>query len=292
MKTVKEQVMKKYISTALLLCLLIVGYSCKEKKNDDAIAYLSNIKSLYEKGSYEQALSDIDSLPKYFPKAYPEIKESLALKQDIRKAYDTKQIADCDSLIAVYEPQIDSLKKLFVYKKEKDDDKGFYVPKTMSSDVLTATLLRAGVEDGGAMYLESVFLGGQYHNVIEAKSKDGSSAETKPINDEGVSFRFVHMGKQYEVLKATSFHDNGLASFIVKKQAEPITITLKGKNTNSFGLGNVSKKAIVDSYNLSSLILRQDSLREAKTKASYRIKYVDEQIQKVAAQKLENQEKK
>lgn len=280
--------MKIHISRiVVVMALFIVVSACKEKKNEDAIKYLDNVKILYQQEKYKEALLAIDSLQILYPKAFPEIKEGLVLKQDVRKAYDTKQIADCDSLMATNQPKIDSIKKLFVYRKDKEDEKGTFIPKTVSGDLLTTTMMRAGVEERGDLYIESVFIGGQYHNVIQAKAKNGSLAQTKPIDDEGFSFRFSHMGKQYEILRAGQFHDNGLVDFILENNKEPITIILKGKNSNSFSLANIQKKAIVDSYNLSKLILQQDSLSTAREKATYRIKYVDEQKQKSEALKEE-----
>ncbi|SHE49060.1 hypothetical protein [Dysgonomonas macrotermitis] len=284
--------MKKYIYLLAVIGAFFTLNSCQEKKNEEAIKYLDSIKALYQQSAYPEALSRIDSIQILFPKAFPEIKEGLALKQEVRKAYDARQIVDCDSLMTVYQPRIDSVKKLFVYQKDKEDTKGTFIPKAVSGGVLTATMLRAGVEEEGPMYIESVYLGGQLHNAIQAKIKDGSLAETKPIDDEGLNFRFSHMGKQYEVIKATKFHDNGLADFIFNNASQPITITLKGKNTTSFALSNVQKKAITDSYNLSKLLLLQDSLMSAKDKASLRIKYVDEQKQKNETLKLEQQKAK
>lgn len=284
--------MKKYLYIIASVGGLMLFNSCQEKKNEDAIKYLAETKALYEKGAYEDALKRIDSLQKLFPKAFPEIKEGLALKQDVRKAFDAKQITDCDSLMAVYQPKIDSIKKLFVYQKDKEDVKGTFIPKTVSSAVLSSTMLRAGVQEEGPMYIESVYIGGQFHNTIQVKAKDGSVAETKPIDDEGFNFRFSHMGRQYEVIKAAQFHDNGLADFIVANAVQPMTVTLKGKNTTSFVLSNIHKKAITDSYNLSKLILAQDSLMTAKDKATIRIKYVDEQKQKAEILKLEQEKLK
>ncbi len=125
------------------------------------------------------------------------------------------------------------------------------------------------------MYIESVYIGGQIHNSIKVNTKDGKFAETLPIEGDGFVFRFNHMGKQYEIVQATSVHDNGLANFIFAYADSPLTVTLKGKNTTSFALPNIQKKAIADSYQLSRLMLQKDSLATAKDKAQMRIKYLN-----------------
>lgn len=267
--------MKKTKYTFILLLVVLGIVSCGERKNSLATEYLIDIHSLYQHGKYEAALQKIDSIQILFPKAFQEIKDALALKQEVRRASDEKQINNCDSLIVAYQPKIDSIKKLFTYRKEKEDDYGVYIPKTISGNTPNATTLRSGVNDNGSMYIESVYIGGQIHNSIKVNTKDGKFAETLPIEGDGFVFRFSHMGKQYEIVQATSVHDNGLANFIFAYADSPLTVTLKGKNTTSFALPNIQKKAIADSYQLSRLMLQKDSLATAKDKAQMRIKYLN-----------------
>ena len=267
--------MKKSIYAFILSSMILTAVSCGDKKDPQAIQYLDNIRTLYEQGEYNTALQQIDSIQVLFPKAFQEIKDALALKQEVRRASDERQITDCDSLIVIYQPKIDSIKKLFVYRKEKDDDYGVYIPKTVSSNTPTSMMLRSGVNDNGSMYIESVYIGGQLHNTIRVSAKDGSFAESLSIEGDGFVFRFSHMGKQYEIIQATSVHDNGLANFISTNIDAPLTVTLKGKNTTTFFLPNIQKKAIKDSYQLSRLMLQRDSLATVKDKAQMRIKYLD-----------------
>lgn len=267
--------MKKYIYLPILTFFACILFSCGEKKNEQAILYLDNIRSLYDQKEYTSALQKIDSIQILFPKAIPEIKEGMKLKQEVRKTYNQQQVADCDSLLSIYSHRIDSIKPLFVYQKDKEDSKGIYIPKTVSSSVISANGLRAGVEESGAMYIESVYIGGQLHNRISASTKDKQTAESLPVEDDGFNFRFSNLGKQYEVIKVSKFHDNGLTQFIVNNANTPLTVTLKGKNTLSYPMSNIQKKAITDSYQLSTMILLHDSLQIAKEKAEALIKYVD-----------------
>lgn len=268
-----KQKLRKSICLFSISLLLV---ACGEKKNDEAIAYLDNIHALYDNGDYEKALSMVDSVQVFYPKAFKEIKESLAFKQEIRKALNQKYIADCDSLLTIYEPKIDSLKKLFVLQKDKNyQEVGIYIPKATNTNSLTATTLRSGVYEDGRLYIESVYLGGQLHNKIKISTKDKKSAESLPVTDDGLNFRFSNLGKQYEVIKVMPFHDNGLAEFIYTNANQPLTVSLEGKQKTSFGLSNGQKKAIIDSYQLSNWLLQQDSLLTAKDKAETMIRYLD-----------------
>jgi len=266
-----------YITIFLLAGLFL--FSCGEKKNEDAIRYLDSIKSLYNQGNYPEALQKIDSIQKLFPKAFDEIKEGLALKQEVRKASDLRQVAESDSLLSLYELQIDSIKKLFIYQKDKEDVTGVFIPKVTNSNHITATVLRSGVNEDGSMYVESVYVGGKFHNQITVANKDKKTAESLPVDDDGFNFRFSNLGTQYEVVRVTPVHDNGLAKFIADNSANSITVTLKGKNTTSYPLSNIHRKAIADSYNFSSLLHKKDSLIEVKDKAEIRLQYLESKTQ-------------
>lgn len=267
--------MNRFLYLPTLIISVFFLFSCGEKKDEKAIQYLDNIRLLHQQGNYKEALENIDSIQALFPKAFPQIKEAMALKQVLRRASDEREIEVCDSLLKVYEPKADSIKNLFVYQKDKEDDSGIFIPKTINTNHITSTTLRSGVNENGTFYLESTYIGGQIHNQIEVTTKDKQSAESLPINDEGFNFRFSNLGNQYEVIKVTSFHDNGLAKFIIDNADKPLTVKLKGKNTTSFTLPNINKKAIIDSYNLSTLLLKKDSLFTAKDKAQTRIKYLE-----------------
>lgn len=267
--------MKKSLFSITIFLASLLFTSCTDSNSEQANKYLSHIQDLSNNGNFEEALLKIDSIQVLYPKAFDEIKKGLAYKQEVRRAMNEKQIANCDSLIAIYSPQIDSVKKLFVLNQNKEyQDKGIFVPKTVNSNVLNSNMLRSGVNEDGTVYLESVYLGGQLHDIVRVSSKDKQFAESLPITDDGLNFRFSNLGKQYEVIKVMPVHNNGLIEFI-SSSSQPLTVTLKGKNTVSYPLSNIQRKAIVDSYTLSKLILTQDSLIDVKEKAQTLINYLD-----------------
>lgn len=270
-----EPFMKLYIYCLLLSIFTFSFISCKEKKDDAPVKYLSEIRVLTENGKYVEALKKTDSVQILFPKAFGEIKESLALKQTIRRKLNQKQISDCDSLLNIYHVKIDSLKQLFIYRKNSDDDNGVFIHKTIADKNLNNNLLRAGINDNGSMYLESVYIGEQKHNRIELGSSNKESARSLPVNDDGLNFRFVNLGKQYEIIRVNKDTDNGLIRFIYEHNNRLLTVTLTGKNTLSYSLSDTQKKALADSYILSLYMDRYDSLRIAKDKSEILIKYLN-----------------
>ncbi len=268
--------MKRIIVNLLSLSFFMLSFISCGDKHTEAKEYLQTIKQLYESGNYDIAKQKIDSIQILYPKSFDQIKEGMSLLQNVRRAQDVQQIAFCDSAISALQPKIDSVKQYFVYNRNKEyEETGRYLPKATSSSVLTGTLLRSGVNENGTMYIESVYIGGQYHDQVHVSIKDGSFAETKAVTDEGVNFRFTDMGKQYEVVKFAKDDENGVSRFIFSYADQPLKITLKGKNTTSYTLSNTAKKAIVNSFQLSSLMLEADSLNNVKEIAQKRIEYLD-----------------
>lgn len=269
---------------ALRICLLaIIGIcfitSCQES-NKEAKAYLQNIRELYASKQYNLAKQKIDSIQILYPKAFEEIKEGLALLQDVRRAQDSEQIAFCDSMVAVLTVKTDSIKQGFILEKNKEyQETGRFVPKYLPSTSLSGNFLRSGVDEEGGLYIESVYIGSQFHNMVKVQTKDGIFAETLAVDDDGLNFRFNNLGKQYEVIKFSKNDENGLAKFIYANNDKPLTVTLKGKNSLTYPLSNLSKKAISDSYQLSLLISQIDSLTNVKEISLARIEYLNQKQQ-------------
>jgi hypothetical protein len=271
-----------FITKAIIIIsalLAVVACSSDEKA---AQQQLNNARQLYNDGYYAEAKQEVDSLRSLYPKAFKQINESFLLVDSIRRSENKLTIKQCDSLIAIYIPMIDSVKKYFVYQRdEKYQETGTFIPKEGYTGLqLTSTLLRSGVEEDGKLYIESVFVGGQTHNKLKVSTKDGLFAESLQVEGDGFIFRFSNLGKQYEVIKYTDPNENGIAKFVVANQDKPITATLSGQGNYSFTLPKTSKSSIVKAYELSVMMSQMDSLKTEKEKAQFRIMNLDQKKEK------------
>jgi hypothetical protein len=249
--------------------------SCGDN-NKEAQLYLENIRQICQSGDYQTAGQKIDSIQILYPKAFEQIKAGMKLLREVRWAQNVRQIVVCDSLIDFLSPKIDSLKQYFTYDINKEyQETGRFLPKGFPAN-LPATALRAGVEENGSLFLESVFLGDSFHNQVSVSTKDGFFVETLPVNDDGLNFRFSNAGKQYEIIRFSGADENGLSRFIYAYYDMPLTVTLKGKNTTAFPLSKTAQKSIADSYQLSLWIRQADSLESVKEKSELLIKYLKE----------------
>lgn len=264
-------IMKK----VLILILTLVVVACSDK-GKDARLMLEDAKKLSEQGQFDDAEHMIDSIRKTYPRAVEQIREGVTLKKEVRIAKNNRQIAICDSLIPLAEANVNALKKQFVFNQNKEyQTKGFYFPKKTPTTILS-TYFRSSVTEEGEVYLESVFVGGGKHSKVQLSS-NGEVVESLPIVGDGVNYRFVTLGKQYEVLTITPANQNGMLNFVVKNQKNPIKITLKGSGATSYNLSNLQKTDIVLSSQLADAIQERDSLMSVKDKATILLNYVKDQ---------------
>lgn len=257
--------------------LLVLLFACG-KKDNGALLRLNSARQLYAEKQYQKATSEIDSLKILYPKSYDEIRAGLAFLDTIRRAENLQIIAECDSMIVLYEPEVSKMKGGFSFQKNKEyQETGNYIPKeSVTNGTISQTTLRSGVEENGTLYIESVFVGSnQKHNQIKVSTKDGSFVESLPVNDEGLNYRFSNMGKDYEIIRFAGPSENEVAKFIFVNAQAPLNLTLEGQGKYSYPISQVLKSSISKSYQLSTKMLQLDSLKTAKEKAEYHIYYLD-----------------
>lgn len=264
--------MQYWLRITLVVLLSIFAFACGVK-DDRAKLHLDAARDFYAQGEYTLAKQEIDSINILYPKAIEERKAALVLLDTVRRGENDYTITICDSLIALYIPQIDKYKLQFSFQRNKEyQETGTFIPKeSLTGGVIAGTTLRSGVGEDGILYLESVFVGGkQKHDRIKVSAKDGSFAESLPVTDDGFLYRFSNMGKDYEIIRFMGDKENGVAKFIYVNLNNPLTLTLEGQSKYSYSLSQTIKSAVSKSYQLSFMMLQLDSLKTAKEKAEFK----------------------
>lgn len=268
--------MQNYLRNTLVF-LSIFLFACSTK-DDGARLRLVAAREFYAQKEYKLAKQEIDSLNALYPKSLDMRKAGLALLDSVRRAENIHIIEECDSLIVSNKSELEKIKSLFSYQRNKQyQETGAFIPKeSLTGGLIAGTTLRSGVEDNGTLYLESVFVGAnQKHNRIKVSTKDGSFAQSLPVNDDGLNYRFSNTGKNYEIIRFSGKDENGIAKFIFSNDGKPLTVTLEGQGKYSYILSQTIKRAISKSFQLSTMMLQLDSLKTAKEQAEYRMYYLD-----------------
>lgn len=118
--------MKKYMW--LILCTLLIC-SCTPSEDEKAARLLSQIKTLYKDGCYNEVLDSIMALRMQFPKAIESRKEALRIWQDASLKQAQADIAQTDSALQTVLrsiPMESNLYKANMMRVERDSLKARY----------------------------------------------------------------------------------------------------------------------------------------------------------------------
>lgn len=257
------------------LFLLLFCSSCSNKNS--AKNYLSEAESAFKNGNYQLAKLKVDSVKNLFPKAFDEIKSGFALMQKIRLAENERNIAFCDSMLAINESVRREMLRNFDYvRNENYEEKGVYYPKIYPLQTsLSQNGLRSGVSETGALIIESIFAGSALkHTHVKVSTAGGEFAETLPVASDGLNYRFSTGERTYEIVRYTGKSENDIARFIYTFRQEPLTIAFIGNRNASHVLGEAQKKGISQSFEFALLISETEKLKFEKERSEALIRYL------------------
>jgi hypothetical protein len=265
----------QFILPAVLIILpLFISCSGKGKS---AKSYLVEAESALNEGNYSLAKLKIDSIKILFPRSFDEIKRGFELMQEVRMAENRRNIAYCDSMLAVNYKLLTEMLNDFTYVRDPQyQEFGDYVPKIYPlNSAFQQNSLRSAVSEKGQMYIESVYSGSLSHNRIKVATKDGSFAESLPVTSDGLNYRFSTLGATYEIVRFTGNDDNGVASFIYTFRESPITLTFIGRRSVTISLPDKAKRGIARSFELATLLQDIEKLKFEKGRSEALINYLE-----------------
>lgn len=271
-----EKVSNNIFIPALLV--LFFMFSACSNKSKLAESYLSEAESALESGNYALAKLKIDSIKIISPDAFDAIRKGFDLMQEVRMAENIRNIAFCDSMLRVNYDELKNVLKGFNYERDPQyQEFGDYIPKVYPlKSALTQNSLRSAVSEKGQMYIESVFTGAVLkHNKIKVTAKDGSYAESLTVTSDGFNYQFKTLSTSYEIVRFQGNDENGVARFVFTFKDEPLTVTFIGQNSRTIPLSENSKKAIAQSYELSTLLLEIENLKYEKGRSEALINYLE-----------------
>ena len=98
------------------LVLTACGNSIEKKANEKLVI----AKAAYERGDYEEAKSQIDSIKILYPKAFEARKAGQELMLDVETKAQQKTLAYLDSALQVKQQEFDAIKDKFTLEKDAE----------------------------------------------------------------------------------------------------------------------------------------------------------------------------
>ncbi len=259
-----------------LLCLFTL-FSCSNQ-DEKAKKELEKARLYYEKQEFLAARQTLDSLKVKYPKAYPVLKEGLQLMREVKLAEQKRNLAYADSMLIIKSAEAESLKKDFIFEKDKTyDDTGKYIYKQQAAERgYQRSYIRSGVNEFGEMYIASVYYGGVpiKHTSLKVSSKDGEYTETATIPyDGGTNYSFTDGGMTTETVTYLGEKGRDVALFIYNHQKEPLKASYLGGKSYSIQISDTDKKAMAATYDLATVLSDierfKKEIKTAKLKSEY-----------------------
>ncbi len=268
--------MKQYF---YFLCLFIVLTACNKDK-ENAETMLKQAEGFYESKEYASAKIMLDSLKKVYPKEVKTLRNGLQLMRKVELEEQERNLAYCDSMFIVCQSKADSLKKNFIFEKDKEyDDIGKFVTKQQKSEnIVEKSYIRCGVDELGEMYIASVYYGNKSINHIKIKVSDktGNYTETESIpKDGGLNYSFQNLGMTTEIVTYSKGKDSGVIQFICNNYKENLKVEYLGSKTPySIQMSQADKTAIVEINELATILSDIEHLKKETLKIKTRIEYL------------------
>ncbi|MGL5786365.1 MAG: hypothetical protein ACRCX4_06090 [Bacteroidales bacterium] len=264
--------MKKILFSIATICSLVACSGNKQAAEDR----FDQATSYYNKGDYNLAKREIDSIKTNYPKEFDVLRKSIRLMRQIEMKEQERNFQYCDSMLTVLTDKSTDLKKNFKFIQDKEYDQiGRYVHKTLDIEQnVNHNYLRAEVFENGTLQLISVYNGPRplKHNMVKVSLKDGAFAETQAIPfDGGRNFRFKDGDTNHERVTYNLQNDGGVTNFVSQYKDQPITLLFIGEQKEATHLLPAQKNAINMSMELSNTLQAMQTLVEEKRLAEAKI---------------------
>ena len=217
--------MKKILCIGGMALMLMACNNSEEK----AQAYLQEAQQLFEQGLYSEAKSQIDSIRVLYPKAFESRKAGIKLMQQIELKEQARTLAYLDSMMAVKQTALDSVKGAYVFEKDTayQEIGNYFYPTQIVEKNIGRTFLRASVNEMGEMSITSIYCAGGSlnHTSVKVSSSD-AFAQTPTSPDMYVT---TDLGRTIEKADYKLGADGGVIGFIIaNKDAKSLKLEFIG----------------------------------------------------------------
>lgn len=270
----------------LLTCLCGALMACGEVEKK-AEAKLQAAREAFERGDYNEAKRQIDSIKVLYPKAFDTRRAGIALMQDVDLAEQEKTLTYLDSLMQQKEQELDQLRPRYTFEKDEEYQQiGNYLhPSQVIEKNLHRSFLRFMVNEQGIMNMTSIYCGPRniHHTAVKVTAPDGSFAETPTAKD---CYETSDLGEQIEKADFKMGNDGNVMGFLYLNRDKEIRVDYLGERPYSFRMSAADRQAVAAVYELSQLLSSMSQIRKEQEEARLKKEFV---TRKKAEREAKNQ---
>ncbi|MCF0160310.1 MAG: hypothetical protein HUJ99_05925 [Bacteroidaceae bacterium] len=265
--------MKKTVTLLLLACLLA---ACTDSIEKEAQTHFLLATQAYQKGAYEVARSEVDSIRLLYPKAIQTRKQALQLRLQIDLAEGQQAVAEADLIIQKKNDLVERLKGKMVLEPQHGTV-GNYVSPAQTVDKIAHNMLRAHVTEQGLLTITSIYCGKIGHRSIKVTAADGKSVQTTSST---AHFMSESHGKELEENVFSNDHETGVCAFISEHAGQEIKLTfIAPRESKTVVMLPEDVRAIASIYDLYSQMTVLNEARVRYADACQKVKFIHSKLE-------------
>lgn len=276
------------LNKLIALPLFMTLFSCNsdEKKAEELF---QRAESSFATGDYSLTKLQIDSIRTLYPKAFEVRKAGIKLMQQVDLQEQQKTLVYLDSVMAVKQASLDSIKGNFVLEKDtayQEVGNYFYPTQTVEKNI-GRSFLRGQVNERGEMSITSIYCaGGKLHHRAVKVSVDDLFAET-PISPD--CYESTDLGKAIEKADYKLGADGGVIAFIKANQDKKrIRLEFIGDRNYKTTMQPNDIKAIAELSRLAQVLSSIEAIKKEQNEANLKIRFVNRKIEEAATNSAAN----
>lgn len=276
--------MKKLI---ILFCGTLALTACGNGIEKKAGEKLAVAKTAYERGDYEEAKLQIDSIKILYPKAFETRKAGQALMLDVELKAQQKTLAYLDSAYQAKQEEFNAIKDKYVLEKDAEYQQvGNYLWPTQTVEKnLHRSYLRFQVNEQGLMSMTSIYCGSSniHHVGVKVITPDGSFAETPTTMD---SYETTDMNEKIEKADYKLGEDGNVIEFLNHNKDKNIRIEYIGDRTYKTTMLPTDRQAVAGIYELAQILSAMQQIKKEQEEANLKIGFINKKKERNAEEKV------
>ena len=260
--------------TILLASLGLWLCACQSDEKQ-AQERLQQARDAYERGDYNDAKLQIDSIKILYPKAFDVRKEGIALMQQVELKEQEITLAYLDSALAAKQKELEAIKGKYVFEKDEEyQQMGHYLcPSQVLEKNLHRSYLRFQVDENGIMSMTSIYCGARsiHHTAVKVTAPDGSFAETPVARD---SYETTVLGEKIEKAEFTTDRDGGVIRFLCLNSDKEIRIDYLGGQPYTTRMTPADRQAAAAIGELGQLLRAISGIKAQQKEAHLKTRFI------------------
>ena len=265
------------------LALTACGNGIEKKANEK----LTIARAAYERGDYEEAKTQIDSIKILYPKAFEARKAGQELMLDVELKAQQEILAFLDSALQAKQAAFDAIKGKYTLEKDAEYQQvGNYIWPTQAIEKnLHRSFLRFQVNEQGIMSMTSIYCGAGniHHNKVKVIAPDGSFAETPTSKD---SYETSDMNEKIEKADYKLGEDGNVIEFLNLNKDKNIRVEYMGDRTYKTTMSPTDRLAAANVYELAQILSAMEKINKEQEEANLKIGFINKKKERKAQEEI------